>query len=118
LFLHITTVAFTGEAKNEQPNPALAVAKYFTFFPIVVWVAVFAGPWIERSGWRYVAIAATLAVVHALIEMRHRAIVRENCEMFRPDEDDGANLFLVRLDLREYGETTKNSNENLHAALR
>ena len=104
-FLHITTVAFTGAAKSEQPNPALAVAKYFTFFPIVVWLSVFAGPWIERSGWRYVAAAIALVVVHALIEIRHRVIVREYCLLSRPDEED--NLFLVRLDLRQYGQSAK-----------
>jgi hypothetical protein len=99
-FLHVTTVAFTGETKNEQPNPALAVAKYFTFFPIVVWLAVFAGPWIEKSVWRYLAIAIALAAGHALIVMRHRTIVREYCELFPQDEE--GNQFLVRLDLREY----------------
>ncbi len=106
-FLQITTVAFTGEAKYEQPNPAMAVAKYFTFFPIVVWLAVFTGPWVEENAWRYVAIAVALLAAHALIEMRHRAIVREYCEMIRPDEDDETNLFLVRLDLREYGASAK-----------
>ncbi len=96
-FLHVTTVAFTGGKKAEEPNPALAIAKYFTFFPIVVWLSVFSGPWIEPDFWRYVATAAVIAAAHALIETRHRAIVREYCQI--SDPGDGETPFLMRIDL-------------------
>jgi hypothetical protein len=96
-FLHVTTVAFTGGKKADEPNPALAIAKYFTFLPIVVWFSVFSGPWIEQEYWRYGSAAAAVAVAHALIEIRHRAIVQEHCEL--PDSGDGETSFLMRIDL-------------------
>jgi hypothetical protein len=114
-FLHITTLAFTGAAKSEQPNPALAVAKYCTFFPIVVWFAVFAGPWIEGSAWRYVAAAIALAAAHVLAVIRHRAIVREYCSQSQHEGED--HLFLVRLDLRDYGEGAREPRRDVRAEL-
>lgn len=99
-FLHVTTIAFTGEKTGESPNLALTVAKYFTFFPIVVWLSTVSGPWIEeRSSWRYLAVSVGLAVAHSLIELRHRQIVRQHCLFFDPDNRE--NLFLLQLDLRE-----------------
>jgi hypothetical protein len=99
-FLHVTTVAFTAETVGEPPNLAMAVAKYFTFFPIVVWLSLVAGPWIEDRGWRYVAIPAGVVAVHWLIELRHRDVVRQHCLLFDPDNRE--NLFLLRLGLRKY----------------
>jgi hypothetical protein len=101
LFLHVTTVAFTGEPSNEQPNLALAVAKYFTFFPVVVWLSVVSGPWVEESAWRFAATAAAVVVAHALIELRHRAMVREACLLL--ESRDREDLFLVHLGLGEAG---------------
>lgn len=108
-FLPVTTVAFTGEVKNEQPNPALAVAKYFTFFPIVVWLSLVSGPWIEERDWRYVAFPVGLLAAHWLIALRHRQIVRQHSLLFDPG--DRGDLFLLRLDLREYG-TRQHDPEN------
>jgi hypothetical protein len=114
-FLPVTTVAFTGEAKSEPPNPALAVAKYFTFFPIVVWFAVYSGPWMAQSLWRLLAAGLVVVAAHKLIEMRHRAIVREYCEMFRLDEE--GNPFLLRLDLWKYDAVAQPSEEDTPAVL-
>ena len=100
-FLHVTTVAFTGEQTSESPNPAIAVAKYFTFFPVVVWLSAASGPWIENHVWCYIAIPAGLVAAHWLIELRHREVVRQHCLLFDPHNRE--NLFLLQLDLREYG---------------
>lgn len=100
-FLHVTTVAFTGEQSGETTNPAIAIARYFTFFPIVVLISVASGPWIAGADWRYLAIAAGVGGAHWMIELRHREIVRQHCVFFDPD-DERDNLFLLRLDLREY----------------
>jgi hypothetical protein len=99
-FLHVTTVAFTNELTGESPSLAMTVAKYLTFFPIVVWLSLVSGPWIEDRGWRYIAIPVCLVVVHWLIELRHRQIVRQHCLLFDPEGHD--NLFLLQLNLREY----------------
>ncbi|QNI37193.1 hypothetical protein [Edaphobacter albus] len=100
-FLHVTTIAFTGEPTAESPSLAMTVAKYFTFFPIVVWLSVSLGPWIENRGWHYIAILAGLFVAHRLIELRHYEVVRYHCQYFDPNNRE--NLFLLQLDLREYG---------------
>jgi hypothetical protein len=99
-FLHVTTVAFTGGQASQEPNPALALAKCFTFFPIVVWLSVFWGPWIEESVWRFVATVAGLVVEHLLTGMRHRATVREHCQL--SVSGDYENTFILQIDFPKY----------------
>ncbi len=100
-FLHVTTVAFTGEPIGKSPDLALTVAQYFTCFPVVVWLSLASGPWIEEGTWRYIAIPVVLLAAHWLIERRHREVVRQHCLLFDPDNRE--NSFLLQLDLREYG---------------
>ena len=113
-FLHVTTVAFTGEASSESPNLAMAIAKYFTFFPIVVWLSLACGPWIEGYGWSYPAIAVGLLIAHRLIELHHREFVRHDCLLY--DLVDRENLFLLRLDLRKYGVYPSKSGDSSRVA--
>ena len=108
-FLHVTTVAFTDEPTGESPSLAITVAKYFTFFPIVVWLSLVSGPWTEHSIWRYIAVPVGLVVAHWLIELRHREIIRQHCLLFDPDGHE--NSFLLRLDLREYSVRQLNSED-------
>lgn len=100
-FLQVTTVAFTGEPRTESPNLAMTVAKYFTFFPLAIWLSVVSGPWMEEQVWHFVAAVAGIGFAHWLIELRHREIVRQHCLHFDPDNSE--RLFLLHLDLREYG---------------
>jgi hypothetical protein len=108
-FLHVTTAAFTDEPTGESPSLAITVAKYFTFFPIVVWLSLVSGPWTEHSIWRYIAVPVGLVVAHWLIELRHRNIIRQHCLLFDPDGAE--NSFLLRLDLREYSVRQLNSED-------
>jgi hypothetical protein len=108
-FLHVTTIAFTGEQAGDSPNLALTVAKYFAFFPIVVWLSLTSGPWIEKGIWRCLAILIGIGLAHCLIDLRHREIVRQHCLLFDPDNRE--NLFLLQLDLREYGMRQCNSED-------
>ncbi len=101
-FLHVTTVAFTGGESTEEPNPALVIAKCFTLFPIVVWLSVYSGPWIELSVWRAVEAAAAVVAAHALIEARHRAIVREHSQFSGSGDRENSNF--IHIDLPMYVE--------------
>ncbi len=98
LFFNVKTVAFTGEPAREQSNLALTLLKYFTFFPIVLWIPVASEPWIE-AGFRHFLIAAiAIAAVHFAVEKLHRRIIQEHCNMpgLEDDEDD----FPMKLGLR------------------
>jgi len=108
-FLHVTTVAFTGEQTGQSANAAMSIARYLTFSPIVIGVAVVSTPGIEARDWRYLAILAGLMAAHWLSELRHRELVRQHCLLFDPEDRD--NLFLLRLDLRDYG-TDEHGAEN------
>lgn len=98
-FFSVTTVAFTDERREESPSLAISVAKYFTFFPLVLWLSFVSGPWIEARYWRYIVVSAGLAAAHWLIKWRHREVVRQHCQHFDPDNCE--NLFLLRLALRD-----------------
>lgn len=106
-FLHATTVAFTDEPTGESPSLAMTVAKYFTFFPLVVWLSVTLGPWIEGRGWHYIAISAGFVAMQRLIELRHREVVRRHCLYFDPNNRE--DLVLLRLDLRKYSVDPNNA---------
>jgi hypothetical protein len=99
-FLDVTTLAFTGDQTSESPSLAITIAKCLTFLPIVVWLSIVTVPWIEQSVWHYIAVPVGVAGALCLIELRHRAIVREHCMLFDPDNRE--NLFLLQLDLRQY----------------
>ncbi len=98
LFLNVNTVAFTGEPAREQPNLAMALLKYLTFLPILVWIPVATEPWIEASPLHFGLAAAAVAAVHFALHALHRRIVREHCNMpgLEDDEDD----FPMKLGLR------------------
>jgi len=98
LFLNVKTVAFTGEPAREQSNLALTVLKYFTFFPIVVWLPVAAEPWIEASPLHFMLAVAAITATHLALERLHRSIIQEHCNMpgLEDDEDD----FPMKLGLR------------------
>lgn len=102
-FMRVTTVAFMGGSPGDSQNLAMAIAKYFTFFPIVLWVALVAGPWIEERDWRFAAVATGIAITHWLCELRHRAVVRQHRLMFEQNDSEGASL--LRLNLSEYGDS-------------
>jgi hypothetical protein len=91
-------VAFTGDPTREQPNLALSLLRYFTFFPIVLWIPVVSEPWIEAAWWHFLAAGAGIAVAHWGLGMVHRRIIAEHCIMpgLEDDEDD----FPMKLGLR------------------
>jgi hypothetical protein len=97
-FLNVTTVAFTGEAAREQPNLALTVLKYFTFFPVVAWVPIVAEPWVQMSSEHFAVTAGAIAAAHLILRLRHRGNVRLYSDM--PSLEDDEEEFPMKLGLR------------------
>jgi len=97
-FLNVKTIAFSGDTGREQSNLALALLKYYTFFPVVVWVPVVAEPWLERSVLHFILAAFAVAAAHLGLRTVHRRIVQEHCDM--PGLEDGEDDFPMKLGLR------------------
>jgi hypothetical protein len=87
-FLSVTSVPFTSEQSGEDPNLALTVLKYFTFFPIVAALPIRLEPWIEKSALHPATLVLVVIALHALIDWRHRAVLREHCNQLPLEEDE------------------------------
>jgi len=96
-FLHVTTVAFTGEPQREPSNLAFSMLKYFTFFPLVAAAPLAAEPWLEQSFNRLAMGAAVIAIAHLALKVRHRTLISEYCNppALEADEEE----FPMRLGL-------------------
>jgi hypothetical protein len=97
-FLKISSVPFTSEQSGENPNLALTVLKYFTFFPIVAAVPVRLEPWLESAVPHAAIFILAVVAAHALLERHHRAVLLEHCQQLPLDEDEED--FPMRLGLR------------------
>lgn len=96
-FLHVTEVAFSGQARPES-NLALTVLRFFTFFPLVCWLSLDLQRWMETSGLHLGVAGAGIVVLHLWLRRHHRAVVREAAEQIAPE--DGEDEFPMRLGLR------------------
>jgi hypothetical protein len=98
LFLHVKSVAFTGEFTREQPSLAMTLLKYFTFLPLIAWVPIVVEPWIEASLWHFAAALMAIAAAHWALRKQRQQILEEHCAMpaLEDDEDD----FPMKLGLR------------------
>jgi hypothetical protein len=97
-FLNVRTIAFSGEQQREQHNLAMTLLKYFTFFPVVVWIPVAFEPWIERGAWHFLTVAAVIAGCHLALGAAHRRIIRDHCNT--PGLEDDEEDFPMKLGLR------------------
>ena len=97
-FMNVRVIAFTGDTAREQPNLALTVLKYFTLFPIVVWIPVVLEPWIAAGILHFGMAALAVAAAHIGFQGIHRRILQEHCAMpgLEEDEED----FPMKLGLR------------------
>ncbi len=96
-FLNVTIVPFTGEMK-EEGNLAFTLLRYFTFFPVVVWLSLTSQWWIERSGEHFGIAALSIVVAHLWFRKKHRDVVRLHSEQIELEE--GEEDFPMRLGLR------------------
>jgi hypothetical protein len=97
-FLRVTMVPFTGAPSSEEPNLAFTLLKYFTFFPLVIWLPVAVEPWMETRSWHFAAAIAAAGSAHIGLRFRHRSIVAEYCNQLQLEE--GEEDFPMRLGLR------------------
>jgi hypothetical protein len=97
-FLNVTAVAFTGQPAREQPNLATNILKYLAFVPFAASLPVVAEPWIQMSVEHSGIAAAAIAGAHFLLRARHRAIVKEYCNLI--DLEEGEEEFPMKLGLR------------------
>jgi hypothetical protein len=98
LFLNVKIVPFTGEQSGEQPTLAASLLKYLAFAPGVAMFPILAEPWIEARVTHMAIVAVAIAAGHLALRGRHRAMVREHCNL--PASEDGEDDFPMRLGLR------------------
>ena len=99
-FLHVSGIAFTGEAMQRYSNLALTVLKYYAFFPVVAASPAMLEPWIEASAQHMFIALLSIAALHAIFELQHRRTVRERSSLQLLDEDEEDSP--LRLGLRTY----------------
>jgi hypothetical protein len=97
-FLNVTSLPFTSEQAREQPNLAMTMLKFFTFFPLIAAVPLRLEPWIEESPWHFAMLSVAVAVAHLALQRRHQSIVREYCNQLPIEEDEED--FPMKLGLR------------------
>jgi hypothetical protein len=97
-FLNVQTVAFTGGTGREQPNLAFTLLKYFTFFPLVVWLSVSIAPWIETGLPHFLISAGAIVGAHLAFRSVHRRMIEEHCNLHHLEDDEEE--FPMRLGLR------------------
>jgi hypothetical protein len=97
-FLNVKTIAFSGEQEREQHNLALTLLKYFTFFPVIVWIPVALEPWIQTGIAHFLITIAVIASCHLLLGAAHRRIISDHCNT--PGLEDDEEDFPMRLGLR------------------
>lgn len=97
-FLNVTSVAFTGEAGNQESNLAFTVLRYFTFFPLVTGISVIANHTVEQGARAFGYTAVTVVVLHLWLRKRHRDQVRLYCG--QQELEEGEEDFPMKLGLR------------------
>ena len=97
-FLHVVTEPFTGGTLQAEDNLAFTLLRFFTFFPLIVWLSVVSERWIE-IGWLHVEAAITVIVVaHLWLRRKYMDVVRIHCSQIELEE--GEEDFPMKLGLR------------------
>jgi hypothetical protein len=64
----------------------------------VAWVPLISESWIELSEQHFILVAAAIAATHLALRSRHRAIIREHCNL--PGLEGDEEEFPMKLGLR------------------
>lgn len=97
-FLNLTVTPFSGERGGEDTTLAFTLLRYFTFFPLVTFVCLWAEPWVESGGAHLGYALAAIVLGHLWMQKRRRAVVREYANQLPVEEDEED--FPMRLGLR------------------
>ncbi len=76
-FMQVKVVPFTKWQSAGQRNLALVVIPYLVYFPLLVMYTVNLEGWMERSGRHLVYAVLFVAIVHGMLQRRHRRIANE-----------------------------------------
>jgi hypothetical protein len=87
-FLNATTLRLAGGGAREQSNLAATVLTYIVRISVVIWLSVLCEVWIEKSIQHFVLAAIGIAAVHLVLQIRHRALVRDYCNSPDPEDDE------------------------------
>jgi hypothetical protein len=97
-FLHVVTVPFTGAAPQTEDNLAFTLLRFFTFFPLTIWLSEASEQWIEAS-WVHTGAAVTIiTVAHLWLRWKYKEVVRIHCDQLELEE--GEDDFPMKLGLR------------------
>jgi hypothetical protein len=97
-FLHVVTAPFTGAAPQTEDNLAFTLLRFFTFFPLTIWLSEASEQWIEAN-WLHAGAAVTMiAVAHLWLRWRYMDVVRMHCSQIELEE--GEDDFPMKLGLR------------------
>jgi hypothetical protein len=97
-FLHVVTAPFTGGAPTTEDNLAFTLLRFFTFFPLTVWLSEASEQWIEAN-WLHAGAAVTAIVVaHLWLRKKYVGVVRIHCSQIELEE--GEDDFPMKLGLR------------------
>ncbi|MGA2252697.1 hypothetical protein [Terracidiphilus sp.] len=97
-FLHVVTAPFTGGAPQTEDNLAFTLLRFFTFFPLTVWLSEAAEQWIEANWLHAGAAVMMIAVAHLWLRWKYRDVVRIHCDQIELEE--GEDDFPMKLGLR------------------
>jgi hypothetical protein len=97
-FLNVCSVPFTSEQSGENPNLALTVLKYFTFFPLVAAIPIRIEPWIEKTLAHAAIFTIAVIALDFMLRRHQRARLREHSSQLPLEEDEED--FPMKLGLR------------------
>jgi hypothetical protein len=76
----------------------MTLLKYFTFFPVIVWIPAAFEPWIEAGVGHFLIAVAAIAGSHLALCVALRRIVKEHCNT--QGLEDNQEDFPMKLGLR------------------
>lgn len=95
-FLNVKIIPFTGVRTEVQPNLAISLLKYFSFFPLTIWLTLNWEPRLEASVLNMIITVILIVGIHAVLCVIHRRTIENHLNLpYMEDE----NPLLMKLGL-------------------